>query len=191
MTVVPDYTFADAPEADIVVVGAQSGRSPPYLDYLRRMTARGRLMLSVCTGVSKFAQAGILDGKLATTHWAYCSQLAALAPRAQIEPDALYVRTGRLYTSAGVTAGMDMALAMVEEDWGKTVSLAVAQELVMYLCRPGGQSQFSRHLQAEARDDRFGQLELWMLEHLDKNLSVEQLAAQANLSVRHFASPGR
>jgi transcriptional regulator GlxA family with amidase domain len=178
--------------ADTLLVGGGLGyanamQDAAMLDWIRRQAQRVDRIGSICTGAMLLAAAGLLDGKRATTHWAYCSRLAALAPKAQIDPDALYVRTGQLYTSAGVTAGMDMALAMVEEDWGKTVSLAVAQELVMYLRRPGGQSQFSRHLQAEARDDRFGQLQLWMLEHLDTNLSVEQLAAQANLSVRHFA----
>ena len=92
-----------------------------------------------------------------------------------------------LYTSAGVTSGMDMALAMVEADWGKACALAVAQELVMYLKRPGGQSQFSRFLSAERRDDVFGNLELWILEHLDADLSVESLARRADMSTRHFA----
>ncbi|MGH8285117.1 MAG: GlxA family transcriptional regulator, partial [Steroidobacteraceae bacterium] len=141
----------------------------------------------ICTGAMVLAAAGLLDGKPATTHWAYCTKLARLAPAAHVEKDALYVRSGKLYTSAGVPAGMDMALAMVEEDWGKATALAVAQELVMFLKRPGGQSQFSRYLEAQQRDDRFGRLELWMLEHLDADLSVERLASRANLSPRHFA----
>jgi transcriptional regulator GlxA family with amidase domain len=104
-----------------------------------------------------------------------------------VERDAIYVQCENLYTSAGVTAGMDMALAMVEADWGKAIALAIAQELVMYLKRPGGQSQFSRHLTAQRRDDVFGNLELWMLDHLDADLTVEKLAQRADMSPRHFA----
>ena len=92
------------------------------------------------------AGAGLLDGRSATTHWGYCDRLARTAPRTRVEPDALYVQSGRVYTSAGVTAGMDMALAMVEQDWGKATALAVARELVMFVKRPGGQSQFSHFL---------------------------------------------
>jgi len=117
----------------------------------------------------------------------YCERLARSAPRAEVEPDAIYVQDGKVFTSAGVTAGMDMALAMVEADWGKPTALAVAQELVMYFKRPGGQSQFSRQLSAQLRDDTFGVLELWMLDHLDQDLSVESLARRTHMSERHFA----
>ena len=133
------------------------------------------------------AAAGLLDGRPATTHWAYLDRLAALAPRARIDRDALYVQTGNIYTSAGVTAGMDLALALVEQDHGKAVALAVAQELVLFLKRPGGQSQFSRHLEAQKRDDLFGELELWMLENPRADLSVEGLARRMSMSPRHFA----
>ena len=104
-----------------------------------------------------------------------------------MDRDALYVRSGNIYTSAGVTAGMDLALALVEQDHGKAVALAVAQELVLFLKRPGGQSQFSRHLEAQRRDDLFGELELWMLEHPAEDLSVGKLARRMSMSPRHFA----
>jgi transcriptional regulator GlxA family with amidase domain len=104
-----------------------------------------------------------------------------------VDRDALYVRSGNVYTSAGVTAGMDLALALVEQDHGKAVALAVAQELVLFLKRPGGQSQFSRHLAAQKRDDLFGELELWMLENPGKDLSVGSLARRMSMSPRHFA----
>jgi transcriptional regulator GlxA family with amidase domain len=133
------------------------------------------------------AAAGLLDGRPATTHWAYLDRLAALAPRTRVDRDALYVRAGNIYTSAGVTAGMDLALALVEQDHGKAVALAVAQELVLFLKRPGGQSQFSRHLEAQKRDDLFGELELWMLENPRADLSVEGLARRVSMSPRHFA----
>ena len=110
-----------------------------------------------------------------------------MAPRARIDRDALYVRAGNLYTSAGVTAGMDLSLALIEQDHGKAVALAVAQELVLFLKRPGGQSQFSRHLEAQRRDDLFGELELWMLENPRADLSIEGLARRMSMSPRHFA----
>ena len=156
------------------------------LDWLRRSARRVQRLGSICTGAMLLGAAGLLDGRRATTHWNYFTRLAAIAPAARIDRDAIYIREGNLYTSAGVTAGMDMALAMVEADWGKTTALAVAQELVMFLKRPGGQSQFSGHLSAQRRDDVFGALELWILEHLDGDLSVENLAERANMSVRHF-----
>ncbi len=157
------------------------------LDWLRGRAAVVPRVGSICTGALVLAAAGLLDGRAATTHWGYCDRLARASPRTRVEPDALYVQSGRIYTSAGVTAGMDMALAMVEQDWGKATALAVARELVMFVKRPGGQSQFSHHLEAQRRDDRFGDLELWMLEHLDADLSVEQLARRCSMSERHFA----
>lgn len=157
------------------------------LNWIRRQASKVERIGSICTGALVLAAAGLLDGKTVTTHWAYCDRLEELAPGSRVERDAIYVQSDNLYTSAGVTSGMDMALAMVEADWGKACALAVAQELVMYLKRPGGQSQFSRFLSAERRDDVFGNLELWILEHLDADLSVESLAQRADMSTRHFA----
>jgi transcriptional regulator GlxA family with amidase domain len=157
------------------------------LVWLKTRAKDVRRVGSICTGALVLAAAGLLDGRAATTHWGYCERLARSAPRTRVEPDALYVQSGRVYTSAGVTAGMDMALAMVEQDWGKATALAVARELVMFVKRPGGQSQFSQFLEAQQRDDRFGELELWMLEHLDADLSVQQLARRCSMSERHFA----
>ena len=133
------------------------------------------------------AAAGLLEGCAATTHWGYLDRLAKLVPECDIDRDALYVRAGNIYTSAGVTAGMDLALALVEQDHGKAVALAVAQELVLFLKRPGGQSQFSRHLEAQRRDDLFGEHELWMLENPRSDLTVERLARRVSMSPRHFA----
>jgi transcriptional regulator GlxA family with amidase domain len=157
------------------------------LNWVRRQATKVARIGSICTGALVLAAAGLLAGKRVTTHWAYFDRLAKMAPDARVERDAIFVQSGNLYTSAGVTSGMDMALAMVEADWGKACALAVAQELVMYLKRPGGQSQFSRFLSAERRDDVFGNLELWVLEHLDADLSVESLARRADMSPRHFA----
>jgi transcriptional regulator GlxA family with amidase domain len=155
--------------------------------WIARMSRRVERLGSVCTGAFVLAAAGLLDGRTATTHWAYCDRLRQQVPSARVTPDSLYVCSDGIYTSAGVTAGMDMALAMVEQDWGRATALAVAQELVMFVKRPGGQSQFSRYLAAQGRDDVFGRLEVWMLEHLDRSLTVEMLARQAHMSARHFA----
>lgn len=162
-------------------------RDAAIIRWIRRQFARVERLGSICTGAILLAKTGLLDGKHATTHWAYFEKLARAARSVHLETDALYVRSGKLYTSAGVTAGMDMALAMIEDDWGKATALAVAQELVMFLKRPGGQSQFSRFLAAQQHDDAFGRLELWILDHLDADLSVDSLAAHMNMSPRHFA----
>ena len=185
-------SYPDMRPADTLLIAGGLGSEAmledrELLKWLRRQATRVSRIGSICTGALVLAAAGLLGGKRVTTHWAYCDRLAKLAPESNVERDAIYVQCGNLYTSAGVTSGMDMALAMVEEDWGKACALAVAQELVMYLKRPGGQSQFSRFLSAERRDDVFGNLELWILEHLDADLSVESLARRADMSARHFA----
>ncbi len=184
--------YSQAAPADTLLIAGGIGyeaaiRDRQLIDWIARQATRVQRLGSICNGALLLAAAGLLDGRNVTTHWAYCERLAASAPRARVEPDAIYVQSGKLYTSAGVTSGMDMALALVERDWGKAVALAVAQELVLFLKRPGGQSQFSRHLQAQQRDDLFGELELWILEHLDADLSVEALARRVSMSPRHFA----
>jgi transcriptional regulator GlxA family with amidase domain len=157
------------------------------LDWLRGMAGRVERIGSVCTGALVLAAAGLLEGRTATTHWAWCERLAVLSPGCRVEPDAIFLQSGNLYTSAGVTTGMDLALALVEQDWGKATAVAVAQELVIYRRRPGGQAQFSRFLEAERRDDRFGELQLWILDRLDEDLPLERLAQAAAMSPRHFS----
>lgn len=142
---------------------------------------------SICTGALILAAAGILEGRAATTHWAYLDRLAALAPGCTVDREAVYVESGPVYTSAGVTAGIDLALGLVERDWGRTVAVAVAEQLVVYRRRSGDQAQRSRFLEAERRADRYGRLQLWILDHLGEDLSVEQLAATAAMSPRNFS----
>ena len=143
---------------------------------------------SVCTGTFFLAHAGLLDGRRATTHWNSSMRLAASYPSVQVESDQIYVKDGPIYTSAGVTAGMDLALAMVEEDLGRAVAMLVAREFVMFLKRPGGQSQFSVHLAAQASErDVIRDVQDWVLENLDKTLHVDVLAARAGMSTRNFA----
>src|SRR5262245_2611942 len=134
--------------------------------WLRRIAPRVRRLGSVCTGAFLLAEAGLLDGRRATTHWRSCRELAERYPRVTVDPDPIFVRDGRVYTSAGVTAGMDLALALVEQDFGRAVALAVARELVMFLKRPGGQSQYSAQLMAQTADhEPIRDLQAWIGEH--------------------------
>lgn len=192
LQLVASRRYSAVDDADTLLVGGgigweQAARDRGLLQWLAAQAGRVQRLGSICNGAMLLAAAGLLEGRAATTHWAYLDRLASLAPKARVDRDALYVRSGNIYTSAGVTAGMDLALALVEQDHGKAVALAVAQELVLFLKRPGGQSQFSRHLQAQRRDDLFGELELWMLEHPGEDLSVAKLARRMNMSARHFA----
>lgn len=190
---IAERAYQDVQAADTLLVTGGIGfraamEDPAVLAWLRRLAGRATRIGSICTGAMVLARAGLLDGRRATTHWAYCEEFAATAPVAEVCADSIFVRDGRVFTSAGVTTGMDMALAMVEEDWGPPIALAVAQELVMYLKRPGGQSQFSRQLAAQFSDsDRLRDLQMWMLENLDADLSVPVLARRVAMSERNFA----
>jgi transcriptional regulator GlxA family with amidase domain len=141
----------------------------------------------VCTGAFVLAAAGLLKGRRATTHWHWCNRLASAFPETRVDGAPIFIKDG-VYTSAGVTAGIDLALALVEEDHGAAVALRIAKELVLYLRRPGGQSQFSVMLpESPSDDDRFQKLRAWVGEHLRRPLRVEDLADQAAMSPRHFA----
>ncbi|WP_326538592.1 GlxA family transcriptional regulator [Pseudorhodoferax sp.] len=160
----------------------------PVQQWLRRQSRSVRRYGSVCTGAFVLAATGLLDGKRVATHWNSVARLAAACPQARVEADAIYVKDGRLFTSAGVTAGMDLALAMVEEDHGRELALRVARELVMFLKRPGGQSQFSAHLAAQAPErSAVRAVQDHVLAHLKGDLSVPALAARAGMSERNFA----
>jgi len=176
----------------LLVAGGIGARRVPsdraLVRWLRRIAPRVRRLASVCTGAFLLAEAGLLDGRRATTHWGACRQLAERYPRVTVDPDPIFVRDGRVYTSAGVTAGMDLALALVEEDHGREVALAVARELVMFLKRPGGQSQFSVPLMAQTTDRQpLRELQAWIGEHPGADLSVAALARRAAMSARNFA----
>lgn len=162
-----------------------------FLRWLRRMEPRTRRLGSVCTGAFFLAEAGLLDGRRATTHWAAAERLARYYPAIDVEPDAIFLQDGHIYTSAGVSAGMDLALALVEEDLGRRVALATARQLVLFLKRPGGQSQFSTQLESQTRaseaPDNLVELADWILDHLDADLAVAALASRAAMSERNFA----
>lgn len=156
--------------------------------WLRKVARRTRRVGSVCTGAMLLARSGLLDGRQATTHWAWCELLTKRCPRANVDPTPIFVRDGNVYTSAGVTAGMDLALALVEEDHGSALALQVARNLVLYLRRPGGQSQFSAALSLQMTDRKpLRELESWVLDNLDKPLTVPALAARVAMSPRNFA----
>jgi transcriptional regulator GlxA family with amidase domain len=156
--------------------------------WLKKAAAKCRRVGSVCTGAMLLARAGLLDGRRATTHWNWCEVLVRRAPRASVDPDPIFVRDDNVYTSAGVTAGMDLALALVEEDHGSRLALQVARNLVLYLRRPGGQSQFSAALSLQATDRKpLRELEAWVLDNLRKPLTVPVLAQRVSMSPRNFA----
>ncbi|KUJ37080.1 AraC family transcriptional regulator [Streptomyces sp. NRRL F-5122] len=191
LTLVPDLALADAPALDILLVpGGRGTRSPDsrLVDWLGRHGRVVGRLVSVCTGAILLARAGLLDGRRATTHWAYCDTLARHHPEIDIDPDPIYVRDGHVATSAGVTSGIDLALALVEEDLGRETALNIARHLVVFLRRPGNQSQFSAQLAAQtARREPLREVQQWITEHPGDDLCVESLAARARLSPRHFA----
>ena len=166
----------------------QNKINPEAVRWLKQIAKRARRVGSVCTGAMLLARAGLLDGRRVTTHWNWCETLVRRAPRADVDPDPIFVRDENIYTSAGVTTGMDLALALVEEDYGSRLALETARNLVLYLRRPGGQSQFSAALSLQATDRKpLRELEAWVLEHLDKPLTVPDLAQHLAMSPRNFA----
>ena len=178
---------------DTLLVAGGSGAERAVQDeellcWLRQTARRVRRIGSVCTGAFVLGAAGLLEGKRAVTHWRWTAELARRFPRVTVEPDPIYIRDGNTYTTAGVTAGMDLALALVEEDLGSTLALQVARELVLYLRRPGGQSQFSAALALQSSDRKqIAEIRSWAVEHLHQDLTVEKLAARAGMSPRNFA----
>lgn len=179
-------------EVDTLLVvggtGARTTRDAAVLGWLREIAVRVRRLGSVCTGAFLLAEAGLLDARRATTHWACARELESRYPRVTVDSNPIWVRDGNVYTSAGVTTGMDLALGFVEEDLGGEVALAVARSLVLFLRRPGGQAQFSVSLSTQAvRKSSLFELQVWMVENLDKDLSVEGLAARTAMSPRNFA----
>ncbi|RON38076.1 AraC family transcriptional regulator [Pseudomonas frederiksbergensis] len=154
--------------------------------WVREHAAGCRRVSSVCTGAFLLAASGWLDGRRVVTHWTRCEELAQKHPRLQVEPNPIFINDGPVWTSAGVTAGIDLALAMVEEDLGRAMALDVARHLVVFLKRPGGQSQFSVTLSLQQEGSRFDELHAWISENLTKDLGVPTLALQAGMSERSF-----
>jgi transcriptional regulator GlxA family with amidase domain len=158
------------------------------LPWLRKASNGSRRIGSVCSGAFALAAAGLLDGRRATTHWYYCQQMAERFPAVQFDPDPIFIRDGAVYTSAGVTAGIDLSLALIEEDLGAELALLVARALVVFLRRPGSQSQFSATLSLQTSDRApTRELHVWLLDNLREPLTVEQMAARVGMSPRNFA----
>jgi transcriptional regulator GlxA family with amidase domain len=179
-----------APDTLIVAGGPgvhAAAADPAVLRWVTARAARARRVASVCTGAYLLAAAGLLDGRRAATHWLHCAALARRYPAIRVEPDPIFVRDGRVWSSAGVTAAIDLALALVEDDAGRGLALAVARHLVMFLKRPGGQAQFSTVLSLQGAEDRFGVLHDWMAGHLADDLTLPGLAAKAGMSERSFS----
>jgi transcriptional regulator GlxA family with amidase domain len=174
----------------LLIPGGDGARAPDpdLVDWVQRASRKARRTVSVCTGAFLLAAAGLLDHRRATTHWNWCEELAEEYPNVHVEPDSVFVREGELWTSAGVTAGIDLALALVEEDLGPGVALAVARELVVFLKRPGGQAQFSSALSAQqAARPALREVQAWIAGHLSEDLSVAALAERSMMSERSFA----
>jgi transcriptional regulator GlxA family with amidase domain len=167
---------------------AQAHPGPKVLDWLRHTARHSRRYGSVCTGAFVLAATGLLRGKRITTHWAAAHELMQAFPDVIVDEDALYVRDGKVRTAAGVTAGLDLALSLVEEDLGRDIAMRVAEQLVMFFKRPGGQLQFSRHGQAHpAGRSVLQEVQRWVVKHPALDHSVSSLARHAGLSPRHFA----
>ena len=183
--------LGEGPYDTIMVAGGNGTRSLSELArvvaWLKDAAPKARRVTSVCSGAYLLAEAGLLDGKRATTHWARSDDFARRYPKVRLEPDRIFVREGDVWTSAGITAGIDLTLALIEDDLGSKVARATAQQLVVHQRRPGGQSQFSALLDTGGVHGRFAQLMDWVRERLAEPLNVERLAAQAAMSPRNFA----
>src|SRR6202166_372720 len=174
----------------LIVAGGEGVRAAAACDktlaFVKAMARRGVRVASVCSGAYILAEAGLLDGRRATTHWGRTRHFLSAHPRVKLEPDQIFVRDGNIWSSAGITAGIDLSLAMIAEDYGDEIAQQTARQLVLYHRRSGGQSQCSSLLELKAPSGRFGALLAWAREHLDAPLTVEDLAEQAGMSSRHF-----
>jgi transcriptional regulator GlxA family with amidase domain len=188
----PQCLLGEAPRLDTLIIpgGAgirKQGPCDKVAAFLRGPAKNTRRIASVCTGIYALAQSGLLDGRRATTHWRWADDVARKFPAIKMDADLIFVEDGRIFTSAGISAGIDLSLKFVEDDLGSDAALAVARSLVVYLKRPGGQLQYSEPLQFQARaTDRFRDVATWMIGHLDEDLSAEVLSERVHLSTRHF-----
>ncbi len=182
---------ADGPIDTLIVAGGwgvnKACEEGTLLEWIRRRSTSARRTACVCSGAFLLAEAGLLDGRRAATHWNRCDEFARRFPKVRLEPDPIFVQDGSIWSSAGVTAGIDLSLALVEADLGRKLALAVARELVVFLKRPGGQAQFSSALRLQENGERFDRLHAWITDNLRADLSLPALAEQANMSARSFS----
>ena len=187
----PDADLRGCGDPDVLIVPGGEGARHPDPELVSWLRARGHQagqLVSVCTGAFLLAEAGLLDGRRVTTHWSRCDDLRRQYPAVQVDPEPIFVKDGRIATSAGITAGIDLALALVEDDLGRDTALAVARQLVVFLRRPGNQAQFSAQLSAQvAQRAPLRDVQQWIADHPAADLSVQALASQASLSPRQFA----
>ena len=189
----PQKTFKNAPPLDTLIIPGGIGLREPNVNrlvsaFVKAQAGQTRRIVSICTGIYGLAATGLLAGRKVTTHWRYAHDVAVRFPDLRVHDNAIFLKDGPFYTSAGATAGIDLSLSLIEEDHGLRVALAVARELVVYLKRAGGQEQYSEPLQFQTESvSRLSELTTWMLSHLNEDLSVETLAAKACLCPRHFS----
>jgi transcriptional regulator GlxA family with amidase domain len=189
----PHKTFRNAPPLDTLVVPGGIGLRKPHIcktiaAFVRARARSTRRIASICTGLRGLAQTGLLAGRAVTTHWHHAQDIARRFPELRVDHNAIFLKDGQFYTSAGATAGIDLSLALIEEDYGPRVAMTLARQLVVYLKRSGGQEQYSEPLQFQTQSiSRLSELATWMLSHLHEDLSVETLAAKACLCPRHFS----
>lgn len=189
----PHKTFKNAPPLDTLIIPGgltltkpQIGR--PVAAFVKARAGSTRRIVSFCSGIYGLAMTGLLAGRRVATHWRYAQDVARRFPELQVDDNAIFLKDGPFYTSAGATAGIDLVLSLIEEDYGERAALAVARELVVYLKRPGGQEQYSEPLQFQTQSiSRLSELATWMLSHIHEDLSAETLAAKACLCTRQFA----
>ena len=193
LRITADCSLSSVGQVDTLLIpGGRAMRNPAtgakLASWISKRVNRIRRIASICTGVYGVAPTGLLDGRRVTTHWRFATDLAARYPALKVDAKPLYIREGKFYTSAGVTAGIDLSLALIEEDFGPQTALAVARELVVYMKRPGGQEQFSEPLKFQMEStSRFADLPAWISGHLNQDLSVESLALRMNLCRRQFS----
>jgi transcriptional regulator GlxA family with amidase domain len=189
----PHMTLRDAPSLDTLIIpGGKGSRvdhvANPIADWILNHASRIHRVASVCTGLYILARTGLLNGRKVTTHWRFAADVARKFPKLHVDHRALFLKDGPFYTAGGITSSIDLALALIEEDYGSRTALSVARELVVYLKRPGCQTQFSEPLEFQINaSNRFSDLASWMVGHLKGDLSVDALAGRASLSPRHFA----
>jgi transcriptional regulator GlxA family with amidase domain len=188
----PTATIEDAPKLDTLIIPGGRGLREPEVNakiahWVAQRAKQTRRVASVCTGIYALAPTGLLDGRRVTTHWRFATDVAKRFPKLRVDPNALFVKDGPFYSSAGVTAGIDLALAMIEEDFGSKLALSVAREMVVYLKRSGGQEQYSEPLRFQMNsNDRFAELVAWMTNNPSAQMSIESLARRTSLSPRQF-----
>src|SRR4051812_30327352 len=189
----PHTTLEKAPPLDTLIIPGGRGTRVPAINaavsnFVASRATRIRRIATVCTGIYMVAPTGLLDGRTVTTHWRFAADVTRRFAKLNVNPDALFLKDGRFYTSGGITASIDLSLALIEEDYGPRVALTVARDLVVYLKRSGGQKQYSEPLEFQINStDRFADLAVWMIDHLRSDLSLDALAKRACLSPRHFA----